>query len=486
MLKSFFKDTAIYGITSIIARGLSLLLLPFYTRVFTPYDYGIIDILSVITNLVNLTVALEISQGVARYYTDAETPKDKIAYASSALWFTVVAYTIFFILSLIFSRNLSHLILGDDNHQKLFIVALITMFLSGILYLTQNQLRWQLQAKDYALTNLVFTVISPITVAVLVLVYKLGLISVFYANIFAYSVAILLALYFTRQSYKLIFDWSKCREMLIFSAPLVLSSISVFVALYIDRIAIQQLLSLKEVGLYGIGYRFASVVGILLSGFQASLTPLIYNNYQKEETPKNIATIFNIYCVFMFSITLFFILFAKEIVYIFTTKQYYPAYPAIPLITIGIILSNTYVFAPGLSIAKKTQTIAVINITTAITNTVLNFLLIPVLGFLGAGVGTIISASLSLFLYIKHSQNNYFIPYKFKKKIPLILWGLGISLLTLFLSNFSLPSNLLLLIAIKLMILIAGVYGIVESLIGAKKMFQTLQDFVLKKIQKSI
>src|SRR5205814_2027610 len=95
MLRRFFKDSAIYGVSSIITRGIAFLLLPFYTRVLSPTDYGIVDLLTIFAALVNLTVALEISQGLARYFTDAETEPEKIEYASTALWFTIGAYTLF-------------------------------------------------------------------------------------------------------------------------------------------------------------------------------------------------------------------------------------------------------------------------------------------------------------------------------------------------------------------------------------------------------
>ena len=79
MLKQFFKDSFIYGLSNVITRGIALILLPLYTQVFSPADYGVIEILSIVATIVNLIVALEISQAVALYYADADTESDKIA-----------------------------------------------------------------------------------------------------------------------------------------------------------------------------------------------------------------------------------------------------------------------------------------------------------------------------------------------------------------------------------------------------------------------
>jgi len=101
MIKKFFEDSIRYGLSKILSRGISILLLPIYTRLFSPTDYGAIDLMVVFAFLVNVTIALEISQGAMRLYPEAKTRSEKIVYASSALWFTVSAYLIFMIIALV-------------------------------------------------------------------------------------------------------------------------------------------------------------------------------------------------------------------------------------------------------------------------------------------------------------------------------------------------------------------------------------------------
>ena len=61
-----------YGAASLVSRAASLFLVPVYTRVLAPTDYGQLDLLTAFGSLMQLTVALEISQGLARHYGDSD------------------------------------------------------------------------------------------------------------------------------------------------------------------------------------------------------------------------------------------------------------------------------------------------------------------------------------------------------------------------------------------------------------------------------
>ena len=101
-------------------------------------------------------------------------------------------------------------------------------------------------------------------------------------------------------SYRWIFNGERLKEMLLFSAPLVPSGIAVFVSHYIDRLMINRFLSLGDLGVYGIGFRLSSIVGLVMVGFQSALTPLIYTNYHLSDTPKQIEAIFRAFLFFAF------------------------------------------------------------------------------------------------------------------------------------------------------------------------------------------
>jgi len=160
MLRSLLKDSVFYAIPSIFSRGLAVFLIPLYTRVLSPSDFGSFDLFMVFCTLVNLTVALEVSQGVARYYSSENNPDNKIAYASSAFWFTLFCYTVLLVLSIIFSKEFSLLVMGRDGLTLTYQIGSVYIFLNGIFYLIQNQFRWELRSFHYVIVSLLVTFIT--------------------------------------------------------------------------------------------------------------------------------------------------------------------------------------------------------------------------------------------------------------------------------------------------------------------------------------
>jgi len=417
MLRRFFKDSAVYSISNIISRGISLLLVPFYTHVLHPGDLGIIDMLILTTNLINLSIAVEVSQGLARYFPDTTNNIEKIKFASTALIFTVLMHTIFLISAITFLDKITKLILGSQNLSPVMLIALFSIWCNGIFYIIQSQLRWQLQPRDYAVSSILFSVLSLGVTVLLIVVFKKGVKSVFYGKITGYFAGVSYAFYRAKESYRFVFSKEKLKEMLVFSTPLVPSSIAVFVATYIDRIAINKLMSLSDVGIYGVGYRFATIVSFIMVGFQGALTPLIYAHYKNKETPSEISRIFRYFLAVIIPLILLLGIFSREILMIFTTKAYYSADAVIPILAAAIVLSKMYVFFPGLSIAKKTKYIALINILVAAENSAFNFMLIPYLGIKGAAIATLTSALSSFIMYVILSQKFYKISYSWPRML---------------------------------------------------------------------
>lgn len=415
MIKAFIQNSAIYTIATVLTRGIAIFLVPIYTRYLTPSEYGIIDYFMILASIINLTIALEISQAVVRYYQDAKGIEEKKSYVATAFLFTVFVYVLYFLISFVFSSELSSLFLDDENMSVLFMIASGAIATNGIFYFVQNQLKFEIRPKDVAIVSIVnVLVLSSLAIYLLVIV-GLKVESIFIAQIVANIVSSVLAVYMARNSYGFVFVYAKFKEMISFSYPLVFSGIAVFVASMIDRIAIKNLLGLEELGIFGIAYRFAAISGLVMVGFQSSLMPLVYKHYKEENTPKDISKIFNIFSIFALFTVSGSILFAKEMVVLFTTEVFYSSASLIAVLVMAVFFSNMYIFAPGIGIAKKTKLTAMITISSAILNTILNYTLIPILGLSGAAYATFISAISAFLLYMILAYKYYPIPYKTKE-----------------------------------------------------------------------
>lgn len=370
---------------------------------------------AILTSLAGVTVALEISQGLARHFGDARDDADRIVYASTSLWFTVASYTVFVVLGVLFSGPATRLLFGRTDYTTIFVVALFSIWANGLFGIVQNQLRFQLRSRRFAVSNLVYTFVSIGAIVWFVLFLGMGVVGVIAGQMVGRFAGSGIALYFARDIYRFAIRREKLSEMLRFSLPLVPSSIGVFLTLYIDRIAIKEMMSLADVGIFGIAYRLVSVLGLLIASSQTALVPLIYSNYRRPGTPGEIERIFRYFVAAELMVLMGVSLYAKELVGLLATPAYYGAASVVALLAAATLLSQTYMFAPGLSIANKTGTIGMISVAGAAMNTGLNVAFIPIWGIQGSAFANLASAAVVFTVYMAYSQKLYCVPHQWGK-----------------------------------------------------------------------
>jgi O-antigen/teichoic acid export membrane protein len=301
--------------------------------------------------------------------------------------------------------------MGQTGLHLAFQIGLVYIFVNGIFYLIQNQFRWELRSIHYAIISLTMAFVTAGVSLWLAYFLQWGLVGLLVGMLSGSAVASVLGLWWLRGSIQFRFSSVQLKEMLQFSTPLVFSGISVWVSLYVDRMMIMHFLTINEVGLYGIGHRLASTAALVMVGFQGALTPLIYAHYKDPNTPTQLEKIFRIFLLFALLIFLFLTLFASDILLIMTTPDFYGASIVVVYLVPSVLLSNMYIFSPGITIAKKTNIIFWINVVGGFINAGLNYLMIPIFGITGAGIATMISYAGIFIAYTIIGQRFYSIPH---------------------------------------------------------------------------
>jgi len=122
-LKTLVHDTFTYGVMGVISRIIGLLLLPVYTRVFSVYDYGVIDIFTVFTNLIIVTATLRLSTSISRYFSEKERGFTREELCSTLLYFNTCVNIIIFSLLFLLSEKISYLIIGNINAADFVVLS---------------------------------------------------------------------------------------------------------------------------------------------------------------------------------------------------------------------------------------------------------------------------------------------------------------------------------------------------------------------------
>jgi O-antigen/teichoic acid export membrane protein len=411
----FFKESAIYAIGGLLSQGIPFLLFPFLAHVFSPRDYGAIDILALVATLASFTIALEINQGLGREISELEDRALWREYASTALIFTAVMYTAFAAIAMIFATSITHALLERSTDPWLVRVEILVIWVTGVVYVAQDQLRWHRRAGAYVLTSLALATGATLTTGMLVLGFGVGVIAALIGQLAGAVCAGLVLVAVSRDNYRFCFDRGKCAEMLRYSLPLVLSSVGVFLNSFGDRIAIQHGRSLAAVGVYGVGFRIAAVVSLLLLGFQGSATPMLLARHREPSTRVELVRLFRLFCALALIAFVAVSIFADSEVRLLASRAYAGADVVVPYLVLQALLFGAYVFAPGLTIVRRTRVMAAISVSAGVMNIVLAFALVPPLGIRGAGIATLVSSAWFLFWSMAGSQRHYRVPHRWRR-----------------------------------------------------------------------
>lgn len=423
MRKGILKDTLVYTSASFFSKGVGFIFIPFYTRLLSPRDYGIIDILNVFMAFSVVVFTGQLVQGVARFLPEMETESEKSLCASTTLIFVAMSFCIFLSISFLFSGRLSSLLLKDNDSAGIFQLSLPWIASSALLDICQSQLRFDLKAKQYAIASITVVIVSISSSILFVLGLRLGVRGFILGQTAGSFGGLIVSYACARHRYRLIISWKLLRNMLLFCLPLIPSSLSALLFSYIDRFLISNYLTIGDVGIYGMGARFASIATMLIVGINLALTPVIYATYKQDGTAENISRIFSILILALAPIIVGAILFSREILILMTTEKYYGAADVIPFIMAGAAISQLYNFAPGIFIAKKTYLIILINVVACLFNVGANVILIPRVGIIGAAVSNAATGLVIFLAYVTLGQREYKIPYK---RIDIIIFALCI------------------------------------------------------------
>ena len=232
---------------------MALLLFPFLAHHFSPRQYGTLDILTLVAILANLTVALEVNQGLGRYFMTP--PEERVDYASTALLFTIGAYTVFAAIALPLAVPLTHALLAPASILRSREWRSSGSGSPGSCIWPRISCAGAMRPRAYGLVAVTTAAVTAIATVVLVLGFGVSA-SAGIGQLAGALAAGALLFVLSRGAYAPRFDRRKLGAMLAFSLPLVPSSIGVFLNGFADRLVLQHSRSLTDVGIYG--SRFAS------------------------------------------------------------------------------------------------------------------------------------------------------------------------------------------------------------------------------------
>ena len=428
MLEKLAKQTAIYGISTIVVRFLNYLLTPYYTRIFDQGEYGIVtDIYALIPfALVLLSMGMESSY--FRFTTRAEeeggdVAQNKRKVFASTWGLTSLNAIIFFVAVWLFNEPISRA-MGTAyiaHTEYVTIVAAIVM-LDVFAMIPFSRLREQGRAMHFVLLK-ALSVLLNVTLAIgfgIAGLYatEFGVGWVLIANLIASAVTLIALLPSTNRVAPRI-DTALMRRIMVYSLPLLVSGIAGTANEFIDRQMIKYLTpeatAMAELGIYGAIVKIAVVMTLFTQMYRLAAEPFFLAGFKKEEFKEaNAASMkyFVIASMLIFlGITLFSDLFA-----LIVGRDFREGIGILPIVLLSNILAGIW-FNLSFWYKREEKTKYAMSITLlglAIT-VALSFVLVPKMGYRGAAwVRLVAEAAMVVWSYIL-CKRHYPIPYDLKR-----------------------------------------------------------------------
>ena len=472
LIRQLASESAIYGLSGILTKLINVFLVPLYTRILLPSDYGVLNLINTTFYFVGIFVVFALDNSVARWFFDNEDEKERKKPVASWFWFQFAVAVFVAIIFILLSSPLSKLIVNKDLSQ-LFIIPSITIISSILPTIIWNWLR--LQRKPWLTVGLsTASILLTITLnVVFTIVLKMGIKGILLAALVSNSVYSLVAIALMKDwlNWKY-FSLDVLKKMLIYALPLLPTSLAFWILNSSSAYFLNAYWTKDEVGLYSIGSSIASAVSIVIGAFQMAWGPFAFSIMNKPEAKRVYSTVLTLYTLVATFTALTVALFSKEVLLIFTTSKYYPAYLVSGILSFNaIIYGFAYVGSIGSSIAKKTSPVAIAVLLGSVLTVVSYFLLVPHLGKEGAAISTLIGYTIIPIYVFYRSQKLWQIPYKFFPAIIILCAALGLFILNSVLPVYSMGYA----IFIKLVLLFSFlVVALVTVYFNYKKEFNNL------------
>lgn len=455
-LQKLAGQTAIYGLPSIIGRLLNYLLVPLHTGKFTRSEYG--EIVEMYSYVAFLVVLLTYGMETAYFRFQSKQGSNHQSVYSTVLFSLFSTTTIFIFFATFFAQDIATALKYPDNSEYVIWFAFI-VGLDAISSIPMARLRIENKPMQFAGINMA-NILVNIGLNVFWIGYCLALYNsgntnflvdyfyspeigigyVFIANLFATIVKfLLLSPSLFKVSIK--FDKRILKEMLIYGSPILIASIAIIINETADKILLKWLLfpeigtykATEQVGIYGGVYKISIIITLFIQAFRYAAEPFFFSNEKEKNARETYALIMKYFVIVCSVIFLGVMLYLDFIRYFVNNPDYWEGLHIVPILLFAnIFLGIFYNLSVWYKLNGKTMYGAYIASAGAIITLVLNFILIPKIGYTGSAWATLACySSMAIISYI-FGQKHYKIDYNLKS----IFGYLSLALLLYYISTF--------------------------------------------------
>lgn len=457
--KRLASQTAVYGISSIVGRVLNTLLVPIYTKRFAAAQYGIVTGLYAYVSFLNVLFTYGMETTYFRFANRPGTDRQELY--SRVMTLLLLSSAVLTVVLALLARPLMSLLSLPPGHERFAIWIAIILGLDAVAAIPFARLRLENKAKKFAgirLANIVlnvglnlfFIVFCPDVLAgdyltglrpIIERVYdpSIGVGYVFLSNLAASAFTLLLL---SREllDFRPRLSLDPLRPLLRYAYPIMLMGLAGMVNETLDRILLPRWLpenfypgqsNLAAVGIYGACYKISILMSLVIQAFRYAAEPFFFAQSSEKNSPRTFALVlkwFTLCCAMLFvgvsvNVDIVAQLFLRR-------PEYLQGLAVVPVLLLANLFLGVYWnLSVWFKLTDKTYYGTYIGFAGAVLTVALNFLLIPLLGYMGSALATLACYFLMAALCWWLGERHFPVPYPVLK---LLSWlGLAVGVVAL-------------------------------------------------------
>lgn len=441
-LKELFSDTAIYGLSSVVARFLGYLLVPFYTSFFLPGEYGVIGLIYAGIGFLNVLFTFGMESSYIRYATDRGESRDVFRTLQTAILAVGTVLAGLMILGGGWMQPLMSLPARDAD--LLYTLLIGILWFDALSIVPFAELRLLRKAWLYAGIRIVNVLVNLSLNVWLVAGLGWGIEAVLWSNIIASSATTLVLLGITRGQLSGRFQKGILHKALLFGLPYVPNGLGYAVNEFLDRFYINAMSQDDILRLYGDGvtaddltgmynacYKLAIFMTLGVQMFRMAWQPFFMKYARATDTRVLFASVFDWFNIIAATLFIIIGLFAAEIAALtvpfmggatLIDSRYWLALPIVPFLLMAYWFQGWFVnFSAGIFIKDQTSKLPFITLVGAAITILANIWMVPLYGMTGPAVVKVLAYGTMSMLLLYYAKKAMQVDYRIFR--ALILMG---------------------------------------------------------------
>jgi O-antigen/teichoic acid export membrane protein len=388
------RTSAVYLVGGLAQQAVGFLLLPVYISLLNPHEYGTLEIMNTTGVILLLCVNLGLPSAiVACYHRDCDSAESKAALLGTAFLLSVPMLALGSAALALSAPWLGPVVAGAPESARLLQLVAAWVFLNGVLGVFLAIFRAREEAAIVTGVSLASFVLLLALNILFVYVLGWGVQGILLGNALSSATAVTLCLPFLRGRVRATVDWRLVRPLLVFGLLIVPAALAGWIMNMSNRYFLGYYDQLADVGIYSLGHKFGLIIEVLVvTPFQLAWPAFAFSIGNRSDHGEIFArTLTYLVAIGMFC-ALAIALFSWPLLEVIGRVEYRAARSVILVVALAYVMNAVhYCASPVIHLERRSRYLTMLIIGASILNIILNVLLIPTWGMLGAAWSTIAS-----------------------------------------------------------------------------------------------